>query len=190
MIARTSSARPGRGKPDVVIFMGSDSDWAVMAAAARVLEEFGISHLAIVSSAHRSHDRTVRLVKLFTRRGTRVFIAGAGAAAHLAGAVAAVTPRPVIGVPLASSPLSGLDSLLSTAQMPSGVPVACAAIGEAGARNAGLLAVEILAIADRRLEGRLLAYRRDLEREVVRKDAALQRERRRPAGRTAPRHGR
>lgn len=188
MIARTSPARPGRGKPDVVIFMGSDSDWAVMAKAAQVLEEFGVSHLAIVSSAHRSHDRTVRLVKLFTRRGTRVFIAGAGAAAHLAGAVAAVTPRPVIGVPLAFSPLSGLDSLLSTAQMPSGVPVACVAIGEAGARNAGLLAVEILAIADRRLEGRLLAYRLNLEREVVRKDAALQRERRRRAGRPSPGH--
>src|SRR6266705_572810 len=151
MIARTSSARPGRGNPDVVIFMGSDSDWAVMAAAANVLEEFGIPHLAR--------------------------------------AVAAVTPRPVIGVPLASSPLAGLDSLLSTAQMPSGVPVACVAIGEAGARNAGLLAVEILAIADRRLEGRLLAYRQNLEREVVRKDAALQKERRRRAGRQ-PRPGR
>src|SRR5437867_11993888 len=178
MIARTSSARPGRGNPDVVIFMGSDSDWAVMAAAANVLEEFGIPHLAIVSSAHRTHDRTVRLVRLSTRRGPRVFIAGAGAAAHLAGAIAAVTPRPVIGVPLASSPLSGLDSLLSTAQMPSGVPVACTAIGEAGARNAGLLAVQILALSDRRLEGRLLAYRRTLEREVVRKDAKLQKERR------------
>lgn len=184
MNARTPPARSGRGNPDVVIFMGSDSDWAVMARAAQVLEEFGISHLAIVSSAHRSHDRTVRLVKLFTRRGTRVFIAGAGAAAHLAGAVAAVTPRPVIGVPLATSPLSGLDSLLATAQMPSGVPVACTAIGEAGASNAGLLAVEILAIADRRLEGRLVAYRQTLEREVVRKDAALQRERR-GTGRTA-----
>ncbi|HLN92576.1 MAG TPA: AIR carboxylase family protein, partial [Thermoanaerobaculia bacterium] len=129
-------------------------------------------------SAHRTHDRTVRLVKLYTRRGTRVFIAGAGAAAHLAGALAAVTPRPVIGVPLASSPLSGLDSLLSTAQMPSGVPVACTAIGEAGARNAALLAVEILALSDRRLEARLLAYRSTLEREVVRKDAKLQKERR------------
>jgi phosphoribosylaminoimidazole carboxylase PurE protein len=142
------------------------------------LDEFGVPHLAIVSSAHRTHDRTVRLVKLFTRRGTRVFIAGAGAAAHLAGALAAVTPRPVIGVPLASSPLSGLDSLLSTAQMPSGVPVACTAIGEAGARNAALLAVEILALSDRRLEARLLAYRSTLEREVVRKDAKLQKERR------------
>jgi 5-(carboxyamino)imidazole ribonucleotide mutase len=117
-------------------------------------------------------------VKLFTKRGTRVFIAGAGAAAHLAGALAAVTPRPVIGVPLASSPLSGLDSLLSTAQMPSGVPVACTAIGEAGARNAALLAVEILALSDRRLEARLRAYRETLEREVVRKDAKLQKERR------------
>jgi phosphoribosylaminoimidazole carboxylase PurE protein len=183
MLARTSSARPGRGNPAVVIFMGSDSDWAVMAAAAEVLEEFGVSHLAIVSSAHRSHDRTVRLVKLFTRRGTRVFIAGAGAAAHLAGAVAAVTPRPVIGVPLASSPLSGLDSLLSTAQMPSGVPVACAAIGEAGARNAAILAVQILALADRRLERRLDSYRSALEREVVARDARLQRERRQIATR-------
>jgi len=183
MIARTSSARRTRGNPDVVIFMGSDSDWAVMAKAAAVLEEFDIPHLAIVSSAHRTHDRTVRLVKLFTRRGTRVFIAGAGAAAHLAGAVAAVTPRPVIGVPLASSPLSGLDSLLSTAQMPSGVPVACTAIGEAGARNAAILAVEILALADRRLERRLESYRSALEREVVAKDARLQRERRQIATR-------
>jgi phosphoribosylaminoimidazole carboxylase PurE protein len=125
----------------------------------------------------------VRLVKLFTRRGTRVFIAGAGAAAHLAGAVAAVTSRPVIGVPLASSPLSGLDSLLSTAQMPSGVPVACAAIGEAGARNAAILAVQILALADRRLERRLDSYRSALEREVVARDARLQRERRQIATR-------
>jgi phosphoribosylaminoimidazole carboxylase PurE protein len=164
--------------PAVVIFIGSDSDWAVMGKAAQVLEEFGVPHLAIISSAHRTHDRTVRLAKLFTRRGTRVFIAGAGAAAHLAGALAAVTPRPVIGVPLASSPLSGLDSLLSTAQMPSGVPVACTAIGDAGARNAALLAVQILALADRRLEARLLAYRETLEREVVRKDARLQKERR------------
>jgi phosphoribosylaminoimidazole carboxylase PurE protein len=169
---------PAPANPTVVIFMGSDSDWSVMGKAAQVLEEFGVSHLAIISSAHRTHDRTVRLAKLFTRRGTRVFIAGAGAAAHLAGALAAVTPRPVIGVPLASSPLSGLDSLLSTAQMPSGVPVACTAIGDAGARNAALLAVQILALADRRLEARLLAYRETLEREVVRKDAKLQKERR------------
>ena len=167
-----------RENPSVVIFMGSDSDWSVMGKAAQVLEEFGVPHLAIVSSAHRTHDRTVRLAKGFTRAGTRVFIAGAGAAAHLAGALAAVTPRPVIGVPLPSSPLAGLDSLLSTAQMPSGVPVACTAIGDAGARNAALLAVQILALADRRLEGRLLAYRRTLEREVVRKDAKLQKERR------------
>jgi phosphoribosylaminoimidazole carboxylase PurE protein len=164
--------------PDVVIFMGSESDWTVMGKAAQVLEEFGIAHLAIVSSAHRSHDRTVRLAKLFTRRGTRVFIAGAGAAAQLAGVIAAVTPRPVIGVPLASSPLAGIDSLLSTAQMPSGVPVACAAIGEAGAKNAALLAVQILALADRRIEARLLAYRESLVREVVRTDARLQKERR------------
>jgi 5-(carboxyamino)imidazole ribonucleotide mutase len=166
--------------PDVVIFMGSDSDWSVMARAAQVLEEFGVAHEAIVSSAHRTHDRTVRMAKKFTAGGTKVFIAGAGAAAHLAGALAAITPRPVIGVPLGSSPLSGLDALLSTAQMPSGVPVACTAIGEAGARNAAILAVQILALADRKLEGRLREYRRALEREVVAKDARLQRERRRP----------
>lgn len=172
--------------PSVVIFMGSDSDWPVMSKASSVLDEFGVAHLAIVSSAHRSHDRTVRMARLFTRRGTRVFIAGAGAAAHLAGALAAVTPRPVIGVPLGSSPLSGLDALLSTAQMPGGVPVACTAIGEAGAKNAALLAVEILALSDRRLEGRLLAYRDAMEKDLVRKDAALQRQRRggpsRPSG--------
>ena len=172
--------------PSVVIFMGSDSDWPVMSKASSVLDEFGVAHLAIVSSAHRSHDRTVRMARLFTRRGTRVFIAGAGAAAHLAGALAAVTPRPVIGVPLGSSPLSGFDALLSTAQMPGGVPVACTAIGEAGAKNAALLAVEILALSDRRLEGRLLAYRDAMEKDLVRKDAALQRQRRggpsRPSG--------
>jgi phosphoribosylaminoimidazole carboxylase PurE protein len=165
--------------PDVVIFMGSDSDWSVMARAAQVLEEFGVTHEAIVSSAHRTHDRTVRMAKKFTAGGTKVFIAGAGAAAHLAGALAAVTPRPVIGVPLGSSPLSGLDALLSTAQMPSGVPVACTAIGEAGARNAAILAVQILALSDRGLARRLLAYRAALEREVASKDARLQKERRR-----------
>jgi phosphoribosylaminoimidazole carboxylase PurE protein len=166
--------------PDVVIFMGSDSDWSVMARAAQVLDEFGVPHEAIVSSAHRTHDRTVRMAKKFTAGGTKVFIAGAGAAAHLAGALAAVTPRPVIGVPLGSSPLSGLDALLSTAQMPSGVPVACTAIGEAGARNAAILAVQILALSDRGLARRLLAYRAALEREVAAKDAKLQKERRRP----------
>lgn len=176
------------GSPSVVIFMGSDSDWPVMGKASQVLDEFGVAHLAIVSSAHRSHDRTVRMARLFTRRGTRVFIAGAGAAAHLAGALAAVTPRPVIGVPLPSSPLAGLDSLLSTAQMPGGVPVACTAIGEAGAKNAALLAVEILALSDRRLEARLLAYRDRMEKDLVQKDALLQRERRgRPAGARAGR---
>lgn len=166
--------------------MGSDSDWPVMGKTAQVLEEFGISHVAMVSSAHRAHDRTVRLARDFTRRGTRVFIAGAGAAAHLAGVLAAVTPRPVIGVPLASSPLSGLDSLLSTVQMPPGIPVACTAVGEGGARNAALLAVSILALADRRLEARLLSYRRELEREVARKDDLLQQERRKAGGRRRP----
>ena len=163
--------------------MGSDSDWPVMGKAAQVLDEFGISHMAHVSSAHRAHDRTVALARRYAARGTRVFIAGAGAAAHLAGVLAAVTTRPVIGVPLASSPLAGFDALLSTVQMPPGIPVACTAVGEGGARNAALLAVAILAVADRRLEAKLHDYRRALEREVARKDANLAKEPRPGSGR-------
>jgi phosphoribosylaminoimidazole carboxylase PurE protein len=134
--------------PDVVIFMGSDSDWSVMARAAQVLEEFGVAHEAIVSSAHRTHDRTVRMAKKFTAGGTKVFIAGAGAAAHLAGALAAVTPRPVIGVPLSSrlSAMGGLDAILSIVQMPPGVPVAC--VGVDNAKNAAVLAARILSASE------------------------------------------
>jgi len=160
---------PRTSTPSVVIFMGSDSDWPVMGRAAQVLEEFGVPHQAIVSSAHRTHDRTVRLVKDFTRRGTRVFIAGAGAAAHLAGALAAVTPRPVIGVPLVSpnAIAGGLDALLSTVQMPRGIPVATVAVGEAGAANAGILAAEILATGDDELAGRLRMMREGMAAKVL-----------------------
>lgn len=131
---------------DVAILMGSKSDWPVMKRAAQTLDELGISHEARVLSAHRTPEQTADFVKQAEADGTKVFIAGAGAAAHLAGAVAAQTVLPVIGVPLASSDLKGLDALLATVQMPSGMPVATMAIGAAGATNAALLAAAILSL--------------------------------------------
>ena len=143
-------------KPAVAVLMGSDSDLPTMAEAVRVLRDFGVPSETIVTSAHRSPERTARYVKAAPGRGIRVFIAGAGGAAHLAGVVASGTTLPVIGVPMTSE-LSGLDSLLSTVQMPAGIPVATVAIGKAGARNAAFLAVSILALSDRRLAARLAA---------------------------------
>lgn len=154
--------------PKVLILMGSDSDASVMAAAGEVLDEFGITWEMTVASAHRSPARVERLVREAPGRGVRVFIIGAGAAAHLAGVVAAQTTCPVIGVPIDSSALKGLDALLSTVQMPPGVPVATVAIGKPGATNAGVLAVQILAAADPdpALTTRLQAYKRTLEEKV------------------------
>jgi len=149
-------------KPTVAILMGSDSDLPVMAEAARTLDEFEIPREVIVTSAHRSPERTVRYVRRAKSRGLRVIIAGAGGAAHLAGVVAAHTTLPVIGVPLASSDLAGLDALLATVQMPPGIPVGTVAIGKGGARNAALLAVSILALTDRRLAARLERSRREM----------------------------
>ncbi len=143
------------GKPRVLILFGSDSDRAVMEEAAKVLESFGVASRMETASAHRSPDRVRDLVKDAPAQGVEVFIAGAGMANHLAGAVAAHTILPVIGVPLAGSSLSGADSLLSTVQMPAGVPVATVAIGSAGAKNAAVLAVQILALADRGLKLKL-----------------------------------
>lgn len=140
---------------DVVIVMGSPRDWPVMEAAGEELTRLGVSWRAHVSSAHRSLDRTVQLVRDAEAAGTRVFICGAGMAAHLAGAVAGCTTRPVIGVPLPGGLQDGLDALLSTVQMPGGIPVATVAVGKAGARNAGILAAEILATADPALHERL-----------------------------------
>lgn len=131
---------------DVAILMGSKSDWPVMKRAAQTLDELGISHEARVLSAHRTPEQTAEFVRQSEADGTKVFIAGAGAAAHLAGAVAAQTVLPVIGVPLASSDLKGLDALLATVQMPSGMPVATMAIGAAGATNAALMAAAILSL--------------------------------------------
>ena len=143
------------GKPLVSILMGSDSDLSVMEEASKVLEKFGIGHEVVVSSAHRSPERTRKYVVGASKRGIKILIAGAGAAAHLAGVVAAETTLPVIGVPIGSSALNGLDALLSTAQMPGGVSVAGMAIGKAGAKNAGILAIQILALNDKNLHKKL-----------------------------------
>jgi phosphoribosylaminoimidazole carboxylase PurE protein len=151
----------------VLILMGSKSDGEVMGEAARVLTEFGISFTLTVASAHRSPGRTREIVRRAENEGVSVIIAGAGAAAHLAGFVAAETVLPVIGVPLASSPLSGFDSLLATAQMPAGVPVATMAIGKAGARNAGHLAAQILSLSSPDLREKILTHRRRMAEEVA-----------------------
>lgn len=164
-------------KPFVAILMGSDSDLPVMKAAIEVLERFSIRTEVKISSAHRTPEATRVYVKDAEVRGCAVFIAGAGLAAHLAGAVAAATTRPVIGVPLDAGSLGGLDSLLSTVQMPGGVPVACVAIGKAGAKNAGYLAAQILALKDDELAESVAAEREQTARGVRQKDEALQKQR-------------
>ena len=158
----------------VAILMGSDSDWPVMSAAADRLDALGIAHEARVLSAHRSPDETARFAREARDRGYRVLICGAGAAAHLAGAVAAQTTLPVLGVPLDASGLGGLDALLATVQMPAGVPVATLAIGKAGADNAAILAVQILALADDALAAKLDAHKASLAKGVAEKDRRLQ----------------
>jgi len=145
---------------EVAVLMGSKNDWDVMKHAAKTLDELGVSHEARVLSAHRTPAETADYVRQAEAGGTLVFIAGAGMAAHLAGAVAAQTTRPVLGVPLADSELKGLDALLATVQMPAGVPVATLAIGKAGAVNAALLAAEILALQRPALRDALLERRR------------------------------
>ena len=155
--------------------MGSDSDWSVMSAAADALAEFDVPHEVQVVSAHRTPERMIAFGREAADRGIRVIIAGAGGAAHLPGMLASVTTLPVIGVPVALATLDGLDSLLSIVQMPAGVPVATVSIG--GARNAGLLAVRILATGDAGLTERLAAFARDLAVLVEEKNAALNRSR-------------
>ena len=144
---------------DVGIIMGSKSDWPTMEAAAKVLDEFGIGYEAEVVSAHRTPDKMMKYAESAKGRGLRVIIAGAGGAAHLPGMVAAKTGLPVLGVPVKSRALNGLDSLLSIAQMPAGIPVATFAIGEAGAKNAGLFAASILALEDKGVERKLEKFR-------------------------------
>lgn len=161
-------------KPEVLILMGSDTDLPVMEEVAKVLKEFGIGYEMHISSAHRSPKRTAELSSGAAARGIKVIIAGAGMAAHLAGVVAAETPLPVIAVPLPGGALNGVDALYAMVQMPGGVPVATMAIGKAGAKNAGLFAVQILATANPELVSRLLAYKAMLAAEVAAKDDALQ----------------
>jgi len=154
-------------KPIVSIVMGSDSDLEIMRAAGKALDDFGIAYEIDVTSAHRSPDRTADYARKAAERGIRVIIAGAGGAAHLAGVIAAHTTLPVIGVPIPSTSLQGMDSLLATVQMPAGIPVATVAIGEPGARNAGQLAAQILATGDPALADRLEAFRERLRDSVA-----------------------
>lgn len=157
--------------PLVGIIMGSDSDWPTLQPAAEICEEFGIPCEVRVVSAHRTPEDMSRYGKTAHRRGLRVIIAGAGGAAHLPGMIASHSPLPVIGVPVESKALKGMDSLLSIVQMPAGVPVATVAIG--GGRNAGLLAAQILATADPALRDRLLRYKQRLARESRAKNKTL-----------------
>ena len=160
--------------PFVAVLMGSDSDFPVMKSTLEVLDAFGVRYEARVSSAHRTPVATREYVLDAQSRGCAVFIAAAGMAAHLAGAVASLTVRPVIGVPVDAGPLQGEDALLSTVQMPGGVPVATVAIGKAGAKNAGYLAAQILGVADKALASELSAERERNAAEILRKNDALQ----------------
>ena len=153
-------------KPIVGIVMGSASDRPIMEEAGGILERFGIPYEMTIASAHRSPERTKEYARSSHQRGLKVIIAGAGGAAHLAGSVAAETVLPVIGIPIDSSPLIGIDALLATVQMPGGVPVATMAVGKAGARNAGLLAVQILALGKPELHEKLLEYKEEMARQV------------------------
>jgi len=156
--------------------MGSDSDLPVIQEAAKVLKQFEIAYEIGVYSAHRSPHRTLEYVKSARQRGLKVIIAGAGSSAHLAGVTAAETTLPVIGIPIDSSPLSGLDALLSTVQMPPGVPVATMGVGKSGATNAGMFAVQILAVNDEKLARKLAEYKDQLEKSVAEKSKRVQEE--------------
>jgi 5-(carboxyamino)imidazole ribonucleotide mutase len=159
-------------KPRVSILMGSDSDLPIMAEAAKQLKRLEVGFELHVTSAHRTPERTVQIIRDAEESGVRVFIAGAGSAAHLAGVVAAHTTLPVLGVPLPSSDLKGLDALLATAQMPAGIPVGTLAIGAAGAANAANLAAAILALADPDLARRLRRQREEMAEKVMAKSEA------------------
>lgn len=162
-----------RAKPVVGILMGSDSDLPAMAECARVLEGYGVGYDIRVLSAHRTPEQATAFAREAEARGLKLVVAGAGGSAHLAGVVAAHTTLPVIGVPLAGSPLLGFDSLLSTVQMPPGIPVATVGVGPMGAKNAGHLAAAILALSDRALRDRLKRQRRTMTEKVLAKGASL-----------------
>ena len=161
-------------KPQVAIIMGSDSDLEIMNEAAKALDDFGIPYEIDVSSAHRSPARTSEFSRNAESRGIKVIIAGAGGAAHLAGVIAAESTLPVIAVPIASTPLNGLDSLLAMVQMPAGIPVATVAIGKAGATNAGILAAQIIATADPDVMKKMHGHKEKLAKGVEAKSKKLQ----------------
>lgn len=169
MVTAEKGSNPAAGTPKVGIVMGSDSDMEVMQETVAVLKKFQISYEITVASAHRSPQRAAEFASSAAQRGIMVIIAGAGHAAHLAGAMAAHTPLPVIGVPIDSSCLQGLDALLSTVQMPPGIPVATMAIGKSGARNAAIFAAQIIAVADTELRHKLEAYKQEMARQVEQK---------------------
>lgn len=156
--------------PLVALFLGSDSDLPVVEDTTRTLDEFGIPWELHVSSAHRTPDRTIELVRESEQLGVKVFLAGAGGAAHLPGVIAAMTRRPVIGIPFAATPLAGFDALLSIVQMPPGIPVGTVGVGKFGAKNAALLAVAILALSDPALDAKLVDFRRRQTEQVIEKD--------------------
>ena len=157
----------------VGILMGSDSDLPKMKKAAEILSEFGVPYYMTVASAHRTPERVSEIARRAEKEGWKVIIAGAGMAAHLAGFLAAHTVTPIIGVPMDSSSLGGIDSLLSTVQMPGGIPVACMGLGSSGAKNAGLFAVEILASFDADLRQKLIEYRLEQKRLIEEKASAM-----------------
>lgn len=163
-------------KPFVAVMMGSDSDLPILQSTLDVLKSLRIPYEAKITSAHRTPDATHRFVKDADQRGCAVFIAAAGLAAHLAGTVAGLTLKPVIGIPMDAGPLQGMDSLLSTVQMPGGIPVACVAVGKAGAKNAAYLAAQILALSDSELAIRISEERQANAEAVIAKDAKLQAE--------------
>jgi 5-(carboxyamino)imidazole ribonucleotide mutase len=155
--------------PIVSVVMGSDSDFPIMSETIKILEDFGIPHEVFLTSAHRSPERTASFAKKASQRGIKVIIVGAGAAAHLAGVIASQSLLPVIGIPIDATALGGIDALLSIAQMPGGVPVATMAVGKAGAKNAALLAVRILALEDDSLQKKLRLFIQNMAREIEKK---------------------
>jgi 5-(carboxyamino)imidazole ribonucleotide mutase len=164
---KPSPARQGPGKPQVAVVFASETDLPAMSEALKALKELGLPYEVEVTSAHRSPERTRAYASTLAARGLKAVIVGAGAAAHLAGVIAAETPLPVIGVPLATTPLAGVDALYATGQMPAGVPVATMALDKAGARNAAIFAAQIVALSDARLAARLRRYKQELTRSVA-----------------------
>ena len=158
---------------DVSILIGSDSDFPIIEEAIAILDKFGISYAITVTSAHRTPERTEKWIKFSEAKGCKVFIVGAGAAAHLAGVVAAKTTLPVIAIPISATSLNGIDALYSTVQMPGGIPVACMAIGKAGARNAGIFAVQILSLNKPELKLKLNNFKNEMKKSVVDKAKRL-----------------